>query len=409
MIAAATARVLSRRGTALALLGVTVGLGVLWVALGEPFQLVALPLALVGVLLWARRPTNPIGPLVTVSAALFTVMEVGRAWAEDALPGGGTAAASAVWTSEYLIIAWTCLVGVLVPLLFPDGRFRSRRWRRVAVLASVSAVTATVGSVLAPGTLETSAQVVVANPLALDGTAGRLATVASQAGTLVTSGCGLVAILGVVLQLRGAHGVRRQQLLVVTAALLLLMTGLTVAGGASAVTGDAGSGPWVGVAVVGWFTFLAGLLVLLPVAIAVAVLRYRLYGVDLVVRRSLVYGPVVVVLAATYLASVLLLGVLLRPVTRESDVAVAASTLAVAALFQPVRRRVRALVDRRFFRSRYDAERTVHGFGAAARSLTDLDVLSQELVVVVRDAVQPAHVRLWLRDAPPAAAAGRSR
>ncbi len=278
----------------------------------------------------------------------------------------------------------------------------------MAVLASVSAVTATVGSVLAPGTLETSAQVVVANPLALDGTAGRLATLASQAGTLVTSGCGLVAILGVVLQLRGAHGVRRQQLLVVTAALLLLMTGLTVAGGASAVTGDAGSGPWVGVAVVGWFTFLAGLLVLLPVAIAVAVLRYRLYGVDLVVRRSLVYGPVVVVLAATYLASVLLLGVLLRPVTRESDVAVAASTLAVAALFQPVRRRVRALVDRRFFRSRYDAERTVHGFGAAARSLTDLDVLSQELVVVVRDAVQPAHVRLWLRDAPPAPAAGRS-
>ncbi len=409
MIAAATSRALSRRGTALALAVVTIGLAVLWVSLGEPFQLVALPLTLVGVLLWARRPANAIGPLVTVSAALFTVMEVGRAWAQDLLPGGGTVAAVAYWTSDYLTIAWTCLVGVHVPLLFPDGRFRSRHWRRLAVVATVAALAATVGSVLAPDTLVTAAQVAVPNPFALDGAPGRLATLASQVGNLVTSGCGLVAILGVVLQLRGAHGVRRQQLLVVTAALLLLMSGLAVAGGASAVAGEADAGSWLGVAVVGWFTFLIGLLVVLPVAIAVAVLRYRLYGVDVVVRRSLVYGPVVVVLAATYLSSVLLLGVLLRPVTRESDVAVAASTLAVAALFQPVRRRVRAVVDRRFFRSRYDAERTVHGFGAAARSVTDLDVLSQELVVVVREAVQPAHVRLWLRDGPPVPAARRSR
>jgi hypothetical protein len=135
----------------------------------------------------------------------------------------------------------------------------------------------------------------------------------------------------------------------------------------------------------------------IPSAITVAILKYRLYQIDRILNRALVYGTLTIMLGAVYLVSVLLLQLVLNPITTQSDVAVAASTLAAAALFRPARRRIQAAVDRRFYRSRYDASRTLDAFAAQLRHEVDLDSVALDLRSAVNDTWQPAHVSLWLR------------
>jgi len=208
----------------------------------------------------------------------------------------------------------------------------------------------------------------------------------SDASFPVVGAAALAGIASLVVRYRRARGIERLQLRWVAAAACLLVL--------FAIGGDLASA-WLGSGA-GWVGMLLGLLCV-AVAVAVSLLRYRLYDIDVVINRTLVYGALTATLAGTYLGSVLLLQLLLNGATGDSGLAVAGSTLAVAALFRPARGRIQAGVDRRFFRRKYDAQRTLEAFSSRLRDEVDLRALSSELNAVVRETLQPAHLSLWLR------------
>ena len=351
------------------------------------FGLVFLLYPTVGALVAARFPGNPVGWVLLGAGLLMYLGELASNYALYGLetdPGSVPGAMTGAWLSSWLFYVPLFAVPPTLFLLVPDGRLLGRRWRWVAgaVIAGVPLVL--VSSALSTGPLEDQFDD-LENPYGVEA-ASPLLGVAGGLGLLLV----VIGILGSVASLVVRYRrlrEQRQQLkwLVVAGAVIAAAAAAAVV--LFAIGQDTAGGTTTLVA----FGFV-------PVAAGIAILRHRLYDVDLVVNRALVYGALTAILAGAYLGLVLLLGLALGPLTNQSDLAIALSTLAVAALFQPARRRVQALVDRRFYRHKYDAARTLERFGARLRSETDLDALRAELTGVVRDTMQPAHVSLWLRE-----------
>lgn len=283
---------------------------------------------------------------------------------------------------------------LFLPLLFPSGRLASPRWRLVAVLGVVMIATAVVGEALGSQTVELDGNFSEPNPLRLPDPAGSiLALLAGLAGAALALLVGL-AIGGLVLRLRHARGVERQQLKWLAYTGILLGTGLALLAISSAFDGP---GSEV-IGEVAWTIVLVTVAFGLSAAVGVAVLRYRLYDVDLVIRRTLIYSALSATLGGVYLGCVLVLQKLAQSLAGESGLAVAVSTLAVAALFRPARTWIGAVVDRRFYRARYDTARTLSAFGARLRHELDADAVSRDMRAVVHQTLHPAHVSIWLVD-----------
>jgi hypothetical protein len=347
----------------------------------------AVVFSLVGTLVATRHPGNAIGWIflsVGVAAGLgaltggYADYWVGGHGGSKALGEAAAAYASSSW------IAFVLVPATFLLLLFPDGRLLSPRWRWVAWSASAGIAGAFVSGILTPGPLEDYPEIV--NPFG----------VSSSALDLFTGLMFLLLLVGVpgsaaslIVRYRRAAGEQRQQI-----------KWLALAGGLVAVAVPIGT---LGYDV--WGETVSNVMIMLsvlglPVAAGVAILRYRLYDIDVVINRALVYGALTATLAGAYLASVLVLQLALSGLTEDSGLAVAGSTLAVAALFRPARTRIQEAVDRRFFRRRYDAARTLESFSARLRDQVDLAALDAELRGVVAETMQPAHVSLWLRGPP---------
>jgi hypothetical protein len=278
-------------------------------------------------------------------------------------------------------------------LLFPNGRLPSNRWRLFAWLSAALTLMAAILMAISPSAvLDTlgpsgKGRISLANPLGVEG----LPNLYLPVQTFVLA-LGLVAAASVVVGRRGARGEERQQIKWLLYAGTIFFVGNVLKNTVFSPLGEVSWGLWVGYLLV-YIGGLGG-----PIAIGIAILRYRLYEIDTLINRTLVYGALTAILAALYFSGIVALQRVFVAFTGEqSTLAVVASTLVIAALFNPLRRRVQAFVDRRFYRRKYDAAKTLEAFSAKLRDETDLDALSDDLVGVVRETMQPAHVSLWLR------------
>jgi hypothetical protein len=352
--------------------------------------------ATVGAIVASRRFDNPVGWLlclsgVAVSISTFTSLyAVYALLARGGLLIGGEASA---WIAAWILPVF---IGVQVSYLslFPTGRLPSRRWRWLAWLIAAFVVVGTLSSAFSSDAY-LGALGPIRNPLGIEGfTAVYKAVLYTMAPLLY-----LAAAFSVFARLRRSVGVERQQLKWFAYAVGIYAVGITLN-----VTALAIEAP-------GWFEWTANAIftatgTAVPISIGIAILRYRLYDIDRIINRTLVYGSLTAMLAAAYLGSVVGLQAVLRTLTgQESTLAIVASTLAIAALFNPLRRRVQGFVDRRFYRRKYDAAKTLADFNARLREGTDLDALSADLVGVASRTVQPEHASVWLR--PDTATKGR--
>ena len=357
----------------------------------------------VGALVASRRPENPIGWIFCGTGLLYGVQAFASGYADYARLGhtGSLPGEELMdWISGWIGVPVLPLAGVLLVLLFPNGKLLSRKWQPVVWMAACGSAMLALGAALDPGSL--LFQPTFDNPLGFGGDIGKLGPSASRPADPKINAGGIVEILvrvgfffvlvswlfavaAMITRMDQARGAERQQLkwFVYTVALL-------VVGFLAALLGfGQHSVAWnLGIAA---FNFL-------PIAAGIAILRYRLYDIDVVINRTLVYGVLTAALALVYVASIVLLQGLFRALTGgNSQLAVVASTLAIAALFVPLRRRVQAFIDRRFYRRKYDIATTLQAFNVRLRNDVDLDSVADDLVEVVNETMQPTHVSLWLR------------
>ena len=364
------------------------------IAEGGVFLIVLVPFPLAGLLILRRQPRNTVGWLLAGIGVVWGIGALADGYARYGLlidPGSVPGPVVAATIGNSIWAPALGLTGTFLFLLFPDGHLPSQRWRPLAQLSGAVVVLLTVGLYLTPGQLTESPVARLMNPLGIEAL-GPFLDVALDLIIVVLALCIVASALALVARFRRARGIERQQLKWLASAAAIVGSafgfGIAISLG---VPDDKPEPGWM--ALLDQLSFLS--FSLIPIAIGVAVLRYRLYDIDLVINRALVYGSLTATLVATYLGSVLLLQLLLQPLTERSDLAVAASTLAVAALFGPARRRIQVAVDRRFYRHRYDAARTVADFSARLRQGVDLDAVGADLLSAVRETVQPTQASVW--------------
>jgi hypothetical protein len=345
-----------------------------------------------GGLIASRRPENLYGWLwlgLGLSAALLQLADSYAAYALVVEPGSLPAPRT---VSQVLGMGWGMGI-ILLPfllLLFPTGRLPSRRWRPVAWAVLVAGVVLLIVGLFLPGE---SGLVPFENPLGVEGVVGEVIFFLSVGVVFAIFAAIILSALSLVFRYRRAGGLERQQIKWFAYAAVLL-------GGSFIFGGFLGQDlPGVWDALFETVTFVP-----LYVAVGVAILRYRLYDIDVLINRTLVYATLTASLAVVYFGGVTGTQAIFRTLTGQQEqpqLAIVVSTLAIAALFNPLRRRIQEFIDRRFYRRKYDAAKTLEAFSAKLRDETDLETLNNHLVGVVRETMQPTHVSLWLRPDPP--------
>jgi Na+-transporting NADH:ubiquinone oxidoreductase subunit NqrE len=344
--------------------------------------------SIIGAIIASRLPANPVGWLFCAAACAIAVVNLSAEYAiyallarPDSLPAGEGLAWLAFWV-------WIPSIGciVLSLLLFPNGRLPSSRWRWLGWLSVLLTIAGAVWVALSPGVIDNLG--FIRNPLGIEGLPRGYKAVSTIMSALVFVAA--VSTLG--LRLLRTRGIERQQ--------LKWPAFVAVVAGVANVLYDTAISEAIGLRWLEWagYVVVVAALVGFPISIGIAIVRYRLYEIDTLINRTLVYALLTAMLAAVYFGAVVLLQRVFVALTGErSTLAIVASTLLIAALFNPLRRRIQGFIDRRFYRSKYDAARTVEAFSAKLRDETDLDALSNDLVEVVRETMQPAHVSMWLR------------
>jgi hypothetical protein len=333
------------------------------------YGLQALAFATLGASVSTRQPRNPIGWIFCVQGFYDALLEM---WGGGLYYHGVPTSAVGSWISQWWWVVDGAAFG-MVFLLFPTGRLLSRHWRWILWLLAVAVMIGAPGQSLSTRDPD--------NRMAVDSwvvdamvNVGLVLLLAGIAG----------AVAALIVRFRRATGLERLQLKQLVFAAAVTLPSMALAA------------PFYYDSVLVQIVIALALLAL-PVAAGLAILRYRLYHIDVVINRTLVYGTLTATLAAVYLGSVLVLQLALSTFTEGSGLAVAVSTLAVAAMFRPIRSRIQDEVDRRFFRNKYDAARTLDRFGTHLRDQVDLSEIGADLLTVVGDTVQPTHASLWLR------------
>jgi len=351
----------------------------------------ALSYAPVGALVASRRPANPVGWLVCMYGFVIALSFFCAEYAIYALlaePGSLPAGEALVWIASWVL---PIIIGLTVftLLLFPTGKLPSRRWRWLLWLSVAWVLLAVATGAFSSGALM-GALGPIQNPVGIEGLTDAYAVLVLFASPPLQ----IAAAVSLFLRLRRAGGVERQQIKWFAYAAAATVGGATLAYIIPSVVDTPTWFEWAG------FVLNVVFVPAVPVSVGIAILRYQLYDIDVIINRTLVYGTLTATLLAVYFGGVAASQAIFRTLTgqeKQSQLAVVVSTLAIAALFNPLRTRIQSFIDRRFYRRKYDAAKTLETFSARLRDETDLGTLSEELIGAVKETMQPEYVSLWLR------------
>lgn len=356
------------------------------------FAVLALTYQTVGAFVASRVPKNPIGWIFLATGLVANAFQgFAYAYADYSLyarDGSLPVTELMAWLSYWIALPFVVLATVSLLLLFPSGRLPSRKWCVVVWIAVCGTLLFTVWDASIPGALNTHPS--IDNPVGIGGPVGNAIELVGKVGLVLVLISGVFAVLSLIYRLARSRGDERQQLKWFVFAPAIMFGGFFLLPLFSS---------WPLLNEISWGVGVFGFL-FFPVATGIAILRYRLYNIDILINRTLVYGSLTLMLALVYFGGVTVTQFLFQTLTSQErlpQLVVVASTLLIAALFNPLRHRIQSFIDRSFYRRKYDARKTLEAFSAKLREETDLEALDSELVGVVTETMQPAHTSLWLR------------